>query len=194
MSQRARPHRQGARPELRRRPRLARRRRAPAHARRVPRARDRGVVRAPPHAGPHRHPRSRDRAPRAWRVDGRPDPRASHDPRRRGSTCRTAASHLPLQMAPAQESEWAPELEEFDGLLANLPILSDDGLVDAIDRLRSLERDVSCGAPLPARRDRPHRPPPRRAPQRPVARDARALGSSDGAPVGFVSICSGWQC
>ncbi len=46
-------------------------------------------------------------------------------------------------MAPAQESEWAPELEEFDGLLANLPILSDDGVVDAIGRLRSLERDVS---------------------------------------------------
>ena len=55
-----------------------------------------------------------------------------------------AASHLPLQMAPAQDSEWAPELEEFDGLLANLPVLSDDGLVDAIERLRSLERDVSA--------------------------------------------------
>ena len=47
-------------------------------------------------------------------------------------------------MAPAQDSEWAPELEEFDGLLANLPVLSDEGLVDAIDRLRSLERDVSA--------------------------------------------------
>jgi hypothetical protein len=46
-------------------------------------------------------------------------------------------------MAPAQDSEWTAELEEFDGLLANLPILSDDGLVDAIDRLRSLEREVS---------------------------------------------------
>jgi hypothetical protein len=55
-----------------------------------------------------------------------------------------AASHLPLQMAPAQDSEWAPELEEFDGLLANLPVLSDEGLVDAIERLRSLERDVSA--------------------------------------------------
>jgi hypothetical protein len=55
-----------------------------------------------------------------------------------------AASHLPLQMAPAQDSEWAPELAEFDGLLANLPILSDEGLVDSIDRLRLLERDVSA--------------------------------------------------
>jgi hypothetical protein len=55
-----------------------------------------------------------------------------------------ATSHLPLQMAPAQDSEWAPELAEFDGLLANLPILSDEGLVDSIDRLRSLERDVSA--------------------------------------------------
>ncbi len=71
------------------------------------------------------------------------------DPRRRRVRVpHPATSHLPLQMAPAQESEWAPELEEFDGLLANLPILSDDGLVDAIDRLRSLEREVSCGAPL----------------------------------------------
>ncbi|MEX1009143.1 MAG: hypothetical protein WD271_15060 [Acidimicrobiia bacterium] len=60
-----------------------------------------------------------------------------------GPRATPAASHLPLQMAPAQDSEWAPELEEFDGLLANLPILSDDGLVDAIDRLRALERDVS---------------------------------------------------
>jgi hypothetical protein len=60
-----------------------------------------------------------------------------------GPRAAPAESHLPLQMAPAQESEWAPELEEFDGLLANLPILSDDGLVDAIGRLRSLERDVS---------------------------------------------------
>jgi hypothetical protein len=61
-----------------------------------------------------------------------------------GPRAAPAASHLPLQMAPAQDSEWASELEEFDGLLANLPILSDDGLVDAVDRLRSLERDVSA--------------------------------------------------
>jgi hypothetical protein len=55
-----------------------------------------------------------------------------------------AGSHLPLQMAPAQDSEWAPELAEFDGLLANLPILSDEGLIDSIDRLRLLEREVSA--------------------------------------------------
>jgi hypothetical protein len=55
-----------------------------------------------------------------------------------------AASHLPLQMAPARDSEWAPELAEFDNLLANLPMLSGDDLVDAIERLRNLERDVSA--------------------------------------------------
>ena len=49
-------------------------------------------------------------------------------------------------MAPAQDSEWAPDLEEFDGVLANLPVLSDEGLVDAIERLRSLEREVSASA------------------------------------------------
>jgi hypothetical protein len=61
-----------------------------------------------------------------------------------GPRATPATSHLPLQMAPAQDSEWAPELEQFDGILANLPILSDDGLVDAIDRLRTLEREVSA--------------------------------------------------
>ena len=60
-----------------------------------------------------------------------------------GPRATPATSHLPLQMEPAQDSEWAPELAEFDGLLANLPILSDDELVDAIDRLRTLERAVS---------------------------------------------------
>jgi hypothetical protein len=54
-----------------------------------------------------------------------------------------AASHLPLQMAPAQESEWAPELAESDGTLANLPTLSDEDLVGSIERLRGLEREVS---------------------------------------------------
>lgn len=60
-----------------------------------------------------------------------------------GPRAAPAASHLPLQMAPAQESEWEHDLAEFDGLLANLPVLSDDGLVDAIERMRVLERDVS---------------------------------------------------
>ena len=63
-----------------------------------------------------------------------------------------AESHLPLQMAPAQESEWAPELEEFDGLLANLPILSDEGLRRR-HRTPSLTRTGGFGrTPLPSTR------------------------------------------
>jgi hypothetical protein len=54
-----------------------------------------------------------------------------------------ASSRLPMKMAPDQESEWAPELEESDNLLANLPSLSDDDLRSAMQRLRTLERDVS---------------------------------------------------
>ena len=46
-------------------------------------------------------------------------------------------------MAPAEESEWAPELAESDGILANLPTLSDDDLTGSIERLRVLEREVS---------------------------------------------------
>jgi hypothetical protein len=60
-----------------------------------------------------------------------------------GPRAEPAASHLPLQMAPARESEWASEVAEFDGLLANLPTLADTELVDTIGRLRTLERDVS---------------------------------------------------
>jgi hypothetical protein len=54
-----------------------------------------------------------------------------------------ASSRLPLQMAPEQDSEWAPRFEEFDGVLANLPTLSDAELDDAIAGLRALEREVS---------------------------------------------------
>lgn len=54
-----------------------------------------------------------------------------------------ASSRLPLQMAPERDSEWAPDLERFDGLLANLPTLSDTELTEAIVGLRSLERKVS---------------------------------------------------
>ena len=54
-----------------------------------------------------------------------------------------ASSRLPLQMAPERESEWAPRFEEFDGVLANLPTLSDAELDDAIAGLRALEREVS---------------------------------------------------
>ena len=54
-----------------------------------------------------------------------------------------ASSHLPLQMAPEQDSEWAPALERFDGVIANLPTLGDAELEAAIGGLRALERDVS---------------------------------------------------
>ena len=62
------------------------------------------------------------------------------DPGPRGNP---ASSRLPLQMAPEQDSEWAPELEPFDGVLANLPTLTDVELQEAIAGLRSLEREVS---------------------------------------------------
>ena len=54
-----------------------------------------------------------------------------------------ASSRLPLQMAPEQDSEWAPELERFDGVLASLPTLDDAELEAAIAGLRTLEREVS---------------------------------------------------
>jgi hypothetical protein len=54
-----------------------------------------------------------------------------------------ASSRLPLQMAPEQDSEWAPALGRFDGVLANLPTLDDAELEEAIAGLRTLERDVS---------------------------------------------------
>ncbi|HXY94875.1 MAG TPA: hypothetical protein VEP49_20600 [Acidimicrobiia bacterium] len=67
-------------------------------------------------------------------------PQILSDPGPRSSP---ASSHLPLQLAPAQDSEWAPQLAAFDGLLANLPTLADDELVDSIERLRELEHEVS---------------------------------------------------
>ncbi len=54
-----------------------------------------------------------------------------------------ATSRLPMQMAPEQDSEWAPALQRFDGVLANLPSLTERELDDAIAGLRSLEREVS---------------------------------------------------
>jgi RsiG-like len=60
-----------------------------------------------------------------------------------GPRAAPASSRLPLKLAPDQESEWAPDLEETDTLLANLGSLSDDDLRDAVERLRALERDVS---------------------------------------------------
>jgi hypothetical protein len=62
------------------------------------------------------------------------------DPGPRGNP---ASSRLPLQMAPEQDSEWAPELARFDGVLANLPTLDDAELDEAIAGLRTLEREVS---------------------------------------------------
>jgi hypothetical protein len=67
-------------------------------------------------------------------------PQILSDPGPRGTP---AASRLPLQMAPEQDSEWAPDLGRFDGVLANLPTLSDAELDEAIAGLRSLEREVS---------------------------------------------------
>lgn len=62
------------------------------------------------------------------------------DPGPRGNP---ASSRLPLQLAPEQDSEWAPDLEQFDGVLTNLPSLTDEQLEAAITGLRLLERDVS---------------------------------------------------
>jgi hypothetical protein len=67
-------------------------------------------------------------------------PQILADPGPRGNP---ASSRLPLQMAPEQDSEWAPELERYDGVLANLPTLSDTELGEAIAGLRALERAVS---------------------------------------------------
>jgi uncharacterized protein (DUF433 family) len=67
-------------------------------------------------------------------------PQILADPGPRGNP---ASSHLPLQLAPEQDSEWAPDLARFDGVLANLPTLTPDQLQEAIAGLRLLERDVS---------------------------------------------------
>jgi hypothetical protein len=67
-------------------------------------------------------------------------PKILADPGPRGNP---ASSRLPLQMAPEQDSEWAPALGRFDGVLANLPMLDDAELQEAIAGLRALEREVS---------------------------------------------------
>lgn len=67
-------------------------------------------------------------------------PEILSDPGPRGNP---ASSRLPLQMAPEQDSEWMPALARFDGVLANLPTLSDAELQEAIAGLRALEREVS---------------------------------------------------
>ena len=68
-------------------------------------------------------------------------PQILADPGPRGNP---ASSRLPLQMAPEQDSEWAPDLEQFDGVLANLPDPQRrPSSQEAIAGLRSLEREVS---------------------------------------------------
>jgi hypothetical protein len=67
-------------------------------------------------------------------------PQILSDPGPRGTP---ASSRLPLQLAPAQDSEWAPDLERFDRVLANLPTLTDTELEESIAGLRTLEREVS---------------------------------------------------
>jgi hypothetical protein len=67
-------------------------------------------------------------------------PQILADPGPRGDP---VTSRLPMQMAPVHDSEWAPQLAEFEGTLANLPGLSDDELINAIQGLKSLEREVS---------------------------------------------------
>jgi hypothetical protein len=71
-------------------------------------------------------------------INDLPQILADHGPR--GNP---ASSRIPLQMAPAQDSEWAPALAGFDGALANVTVLDEDSVHDAIDGLRTLEREVS---------------------------------------------------
>lgn len=54
-----------------------------------------------------------------------------------------ATSRIPQQMAPELESEWAPDLARFDGVLANVTLLGADEVREAIEGLRALEREVS---------------------------------------------------
>src|SRR5262245_27952378 len=60
-------------------------------------------------------------------------PQILADPGPRGDP---ATSRLPMQLAPEQESEWAPRLAEVETVLADLPGLSEDQLRAALDRLR----------------------------------------------------------
>ena len=56
-----------------------------------------------------------------------------------------ATSRIPQQMAPEHESEWAPELARFDGILANVTLIGDDEVRGAIEGLRGLEREGRLG-------------------------------------------------
>lgn len=52
---------------------------------------------------------------------------------------------MPQQMAPSMDVEWTRGLEPLvtDATLANLPTLGDDEVGDTLERLRSLESEVS---------------------------------------------------
>ena len=85
-------------------------------------------------------------------IERRGERRVARGPHRRlpGDPRRHRAAREPgveppaaCRWRPSRTSEWAPDLERFDGVLANLPTLSDDELDEAIDGLRALERDVS---------------------------------------------------
>ena len=67
-------------------------------------------------------------------------PQILADPGPRGDP---ASSRLPMQLAPEQESEWAPRLAEVEGVLTDLPGLSEGQLHEALEHLRVLEREVS---------------------------------------------------
>ena len=67
-------------------------------------------------------------------------PQILADPGPRGDP---ASSRLPMQLAPEQESEWAPRLAEIEQGLTDLPGLTEEQLRDALERLRLLEREVS---------------------------------------------------
>ena len=67
-------------------------------------------------------------------------PQILADPGPRGAP---ASSRIPVQLAPEQESEWAPRLAEVETLLTDLPGVSEEQLHLALDQLRALEREVS---------------------------------------------------
>ena len=132
-----------ARARVPRRPAGASPRRAARHARRVPRARDRGVVR--PAVAQARIDIIQAELERRTSGGSVEDliaalPRILADPGPRGNP---ATSHLPLQLAPEQESEWADELAESDAPLSDLPHLDETELTTIAERLRDFERRVS---------------------------------------------------
>ena len=119
------------------------RRRAPRQARRVRGARDRGVVRPPPHAGAHRHPRGRDQPARERRVARGPHRSLPADPVRPGSAREPGVEPAAAADGTRAGQRVGARARAFDGVLTNLPTLSDAELDEAITGLRALEREVS---------------------------------------------------